>query len=229
MSETDTTVEAASATETAKAETVAAAPQLVKVHGKEFDVSTPEGRLQLQTWGEAVSTLVGKQGSELGSLRKFAAERKPTATEAELLAQARKRAEEGDVGGALETVFSYAKETESKYRRQQEIDRHNNETWDAYFESRPDLTQVFSRQTIRKISEAELPLTDEGVADPFAVLDQYWLTKLPKVAAPVEKPKTRDIPPQTLSGGAPASSPASKPAPKKPVSLSELYDLRAKS
>ena len=77
------------------------------------------------------------------------------------------------------------------------------------------MADVFGRSTVREVAETALGEDLYTAEDPFRLIDDYWLPKLPKVAgttaAPTEK---REKPPVSLSGGAgrPASTQAS-PAP----------------
>lgn len=202
-------------------------PTLLKIHGKEFDVSTSEGMIHAQAWGEAISSLVGRQANEVGTLRKFASERKPSKTEAELIAAAKQKAAEGDVEGAIEQMFGYAKETETKATERLRIERENNETWDSYFETRPELTKQFGKKMVRKVSESVLDLFQQD-QDAFQALDDFWKPKVTVApVAPVaeEKPKSRDVPPATLSGGTPR--PVKRTEVEAPKATSTIDDILA--
>ena len=205
-------------------EAEASSPRTLKIHGKEFDVSTPEGLLHAQAWGEAVSSLVGRQGQELGSLRQFAKANAPTKDEQELLKEAKRLAGDGDTDSAFDLMFRYTKEVSNENARKLAMERQNAEAWDNYFETRPELTKVFGKKVIRKVSEAEFDLANyEG--DAFAMLDQFWMTKIP---TPAEKPSKIEKPPVTLSGGATRrSKEAPKEEPKKVPTIEELLDARS--
>jgi len=201
-------------------------PKMLKVHGKEFDISNEQGLIHAQAWAEAMSSLVGRQGQELGQLRKFAGDRQPTKDEQQLIQRAKQLESEGDTSSAIDLMFQYAKETEVEVKRQLQRERQNSETWDAYFESRPELLKMFNKQTIRKVSETSFDLPNEE--DPFSKLDAFWM---PKVAGQTtEKPRSQDKPPQTLSGGStPKSAPRNPAKDTKTPSLDELLDARSDS
>lgn len=221
----DTAQEAQSdseAVETQAVETVEStpAPIILKVHGREFDVSTEIGRAQHQAWSEAFSTMVGKNSAELGRLRKFEAERKPSADEAELLSKAKAKASEGDVEGAIEMVFSQAKEAELKAAKKLELDRKNSELWDEYFSERPDLAKKIGRTRVKTIAET-LDIYNEE-KDAFKTLDEFFLPLVPS-----EKP-TDKKPPVTLSGGSPKTTLATAKTEAKTLpNLSDLLDAKS--
>lgn len=201
-------------TPSASAETEAAASaapsvELFEVHGKKFNLSTPEGKGELKGFLEAMSTELGRKNNEVGTLRKFAAAVKPDKDESEIIKSARQKAAEGDLDAALDTVFSFSKAKINQVRQESEMERQNSETWDAYLSARPDLMKVFDKRTIRRVSEVDLDVYN--LEDPFKALDDYWMPKV-KVVAPSEKPATKtDVPPASLSGG--TSNAPSKAAP----------------
>jgi hypothetical protein len=174
-------------------------PRIIKTAGKEFDISTPEGIQQLESWGNEVSTVVGRQGNELGALRHFKEMRTPTEDEQALIAKVASLREDGDHRKADELLFSYAKQTEISARRALEAERANERTWKTYFKSRPELLEIFDEETVRDISEAKLDIYKTD--DPYKVLDSYWLSKVQK---PKEKSREEKAP-ATLSGSQPRS------------------------
>jgi len=207
----------------------ATTPLVLTVHGKTFDVSTEEGRLQHKYWAEALSSLAGKHAQELGEARKFIAARATTSDERELIEKAKSKANEGDIDSALDMVFSHTKEETLKAKKALEVEKENAETWDLYFEKRPELTKVFDRKTIRKVSESSLGIYE--VENPFKVLDEFWLPKTSSVgsqAASSQTPPDSQVPPVTLTGGRSATtSRPSAPAPKPDgLSLAGILDSR---
>lgn len=228
MSESQTDVSAVLASEEkAKPEAAQVAkvdPILLKVHGKEFDVSTEQGRLQHQAWAEAISSVVGRLGSEVGTLRQFKEERQTSATEMELRVKAKAKASEGDIDGALEEVFNFSKEQELKLRAEQERERHNNLLWDEYFADRADLVKQLGKDKIKRIAEATLDLKKKD-QDAFSVMDDFF-----KPFLVVQQPpkKSDEKPPLTLSGKATStSSTPSTPAAKTTLSMDAMLDARS--
>lgn len=192
-------------------------PRTLKVYGREFDVSTDVGLTQAQTWAEAMSTLAGRQSTEVGKLRKFVSEHQPKGTESEILTKARKFAAEGEPDRAIELMFDHSKEIERKAQKRIETERHNSELWEEYLSTRPDLDKKLGRQKIRQVSENALDLYSEKVDDVFTVLDDFWkpFMAAEQTSAAPAKPRTEDKPPVTLSGG------AAKPAAQTPASSSD--------
>lgn len=207
--------------------------ELFEVHGKKFNLATPQGKGELKGFLEAMSSELGRKNNEVGTLRKFAAAVKPDKDDSEIIQAARKKAADGDLDAALETVLSFSKAKINEVKQQTETERQNAETWDAYLAARPDLTTIFDKRTIRRVSEVDLDIYNSE--DPFKALDQYWLPKVkavkPAPAKPDETPKQKsDVPPATLSGGAYAlRTPAggqvysSKPEPEA-VDLMGVFD-----
>ena len=225
-SQTDTSSVSTDANE-AKPETAVAAkvePILLKVHGKEFDVSTEQGRLQHQAWAEAISSVVGKLGAEVGTLRQFKAEREPSKDEVNLLAKAKEKAASGENDSALEEVFNYSKEQIVALKAEQERERHNNALWDEYFADRTDLVKQLGKDKIKRIAEATLDLKKKD-QDAFAVMDEFFK---PFLAVSQPPKKTDEKPPLSLSGKAPNTSSApEKKADKEQVSIDALLDGRS--
>lgn len=184
-------------------------PKIVEIHGKKFDISTPEGLLQAQAVYDVMTTIIGRQGNELGGLRKFVKEVSPQAEEVDVIKAAKAKASEGDFDSAVDAIFAYSKAEKAKLENKLKAEKHNSKTWDAYLDSRKDLVDVFGRSSVREISEAlaekgSLELYDAD--DPFKVLDSYWL---PKVKRDKPPEVVSDTPPVTLSGGAPQTHVAS--------------------
>lgn len=204
------------------------APVIVKIAGKEFDLSTELGRIQAQAWGEAFSAALGRQGNELGELRKFKSQMAPTKDEAELLAKAQQLREEGDHRSADQLLFGYAKQVQADAQRKLELERENDRTWKAYFKQRPELTATFDEETIRTVSETRLGIYDSQ--DPFSVLDGFWLPKVPQKpqATATRSTAPSDKPLMSPKGSAP-KAPQAKPkqeAPKAP-SWEEVLDAHS--
>jgi len=219
MSDKETEVKVEAATEVAEPAPQAVQPKTLKIAGKEFDISTSEGLIHAQAWGDAIAHLVGKQGNELGDLRKFRAEMKPTEDESALLAKADELRSQGDHRRADELLLGFAKQAKLEAARKLDMEKENARTWNAYFKSRPELTELFDEDTIRSVSETKLDIYD--AKDPFAVLDQFWLPKAPKKAK-------EEKPPVTLSGGqARPVAPEKKVEEAKPVDFEALLDARS--
>lgn len=175
-----------------------ATPVLLKVAGKEFDISTPEGKMHAEAWGDAIAGLVGRQGNEVGELRKFKSEHAPTDDETKLLTTVAELREQGEHAQADKLLFGFVKETSTKAQRRLEAERANDKTWQAYLKDRPELAERFDVDIIRKVSETSLGETLYKAEDPFAALDALWKVQ-PK--AP-QKANESDKPPVVLPGGA---------------------------
>lgn len=202
-------------------------PKIIEVHGKAFDVNDPIQEAQLKVWDEAHAKLTGRQANELGQLRKFYEERKPSADDAELLAKAKAKAAEGDLDSAFDLVFSQAKARVSEVEKRIEMDRSNAVLWDEYLADRPELIKKFGRERIKKISESSVNLFDEK-KDAFETLDAYW--------RPFYEPSKAESgkAPVTVTGASTRSGTSPKPAggkeqPKGGVhTLLEAYTIGAK-
>jgi hypothetical protein len=200
-----------------------AAPKLLKVYGREFDVSTEQGMLQAQTWSEAMSTLVGKQSTEIGALRKFKSERDqvPKSYE-EVLEKASELRDSGEHKAADRLMLNFTQEQKVAADRKLALERENDRTWETYFDSRPEVVKLFGKDKVRTVSEKALGILDDE--NPFKTLDDYWRPRVdmlvPKSSDPQAQPKPREeTPPASLSGG------PARPAPSAaPVAKSESID-----
>lgn len=208
--------------------------KMLKVHGKEFDVSTDLGLMQAQAWAEAISSVVGRQGQELGDLRKQAKQfvsETPKSDDSEVAKKAKEKVSQGDVEGALEEVLSFARTTEARAAKKLEVERANNELWDEYFQDRPVLTKKLGREKVKKIASASIDLYD-GSKDVFKSLDEFFLPLVGSfeekpVLETVSKPKA-EKPPVALSGrSAPISAPLDIASDKKALSVTDILDTRA--
>jgi hypothetical protein len=205
-------------------------PKILKVYDREFDISTPDGFIQAQTWAEAMSTFVGKQSNEVGSLRKFKAERELPPSAGDFLAKVTELREMGDHRKADEMILNHARDQEVFATERLKAERDNDRLWDEYFTTRPDLTRFFPKETIRAVSESRLGIYDRD--DPFSFLDTYWKPKTQTTGAvtgefvPQRKPSQNDVPPVTLSGGAapPPQAPAATNASSKDP-MQEIDDI----
>lgn len=175
-------------------------PNVVRVHGKEFDVNDPAQKAQLQGWDEAHAKLVGRQTNELGALRKFAEARKPTGSDNELVAKAKQKAAEGNFDEAIEEVFSSLKGQLSEERSKAEAERKNDELWTEYLSERPELAKSIGLKRVKTIGSTLDIYNPEK--DAFAVLDEFFnpLARSEKPSAPKGEPDKK--PPVTVSGGA---------------------------
>src|SRR5580765_1171786 len=199
-------------------------PILLKVHGKEFDVSTEQGRLQHQAWAEAMSSVVGRLGAEVGTLRQFKEERTPSGDEAQVIAKAKEKAAQGEIDLALEQVFSYSKEQTLKLKSDFERERHNNALWEEYFADRAELVKQLGKEKIKRIAEATLDIKSKD-KDAFAVMDDFFKPFLVVTQTPK---KSDEKPPLSLSGKGPNTSSApEKKADKEQVSIDALLDGRS--
>ena len=198
----------------------AQAGELFEVHGKKFNLSTPEGKGELKGFLEAMSSELGRKNNEVGTLRKFASAVKPDKDESEIIAQAKTKAQEGEIDEALNSVFSYSKAKIREMEQRQAVEKENDETWDAYLASRPELLKLFDKRTIRKVSEADLGIYDSE--DPFKMLDSFWL---PKAKSLNVTPQKQDTPPAGLSGGSTPAPSKGTPAPSQTGEKVDLLDI----
>ena len=197
-------------------------PNIVRVHGKEFDVNDPTQKAQLSTWDEAHAKLVGRQTNELGSLRQFYKERQPSKDEASLLATAKAKAAEGDLDSAFDMIFSQAKESISQADKRNAAERQNSELWEEYFSERPELAKKLGRQRIKQVS-ATLDIFNEN-QDAFTALDAYWMPLLPSEKPAATKVADTEKPPVTLSGSGkkPSTTTAAKTSDKPQASIDDI-------
>lgn len=204
--------------------------KLLKVHGKEFDVSTDLGLLQAQAWAEAISSVVGRQGQELGDLRKrtFSNDSK-SSSDSEVAKKAKDRAANGDIEGAIDEVLSFARETEAKASRKLDIERKNNALWDEYFTGREDLAKKLGKDKVRKIAEATLDLYNPE-QDVFQVMDDFFMPLVKSETPTPIKSESEKKPPLTVSGKAKPSpvAPAKSPDASK-VSFEDVLGARTLS
>jgi hypothetical protein len=215
--------------ETPVTETSQPQPKILKIHGKEFDISTSEGFIHAKAWGEAISSLVGRQGQEIGSLRKFVTERKPSKDESELLSKVKELRSLGEHDQADTLLFDHAKSIRTQADAKLEKERANDRTWEAYFDTRADVVKLFGKETVRKVSENALEIYESD--DPFKLLDQFWTPKLPQADPKVVGPADKEVvekPPVTLSGGSAKRSKVEAKSDAKPkATLDEILDARA--
>jgi hypothetical protein len=204
-----------------------APPKLLKVYGREFDISDERGLLQAQTWSEAMSTLVGRQSTEIGELRKFKTDRDqvPKSYD-ELLKKASELRDEGNHRDADRLLLNFAQEREVSANKKLGLERENDRTWEAYFDSRPEVAKLFGKDKVRQVSEVSLGIYD--ASNPFQVLDDYWKPKTELLSPPAPKPPIgtlprEEIPPTTLSGG-PARPASGAPAPSKVESVDDVLN-----
>ena len=221
MTDTNTPAEAV-VDETPPDTEAAPQPNVVRVHGKEFDVNDPVQKAQLSAWDEAHAKFAGRQSNELGKLRKFYEDRKPTANEAELLAKAKAKAAEGDFDSAFDMVFSSAKAEVSAVREELVKTKTNSSLWEEYFSERPELAKRFGRDKVKQISETALNLYDES-RDAFDTLDAYWKPMYETPSGQVgntPKHANTDKAPVTVTGAATQRSQGGKAAPAKSAASS---------
>jgi hypothetical protein len=215
----------APAKETQETATPAEKSKMLKVHGKEFDVSTDLGLLQAQAWAEAISSVVGRQGQELGDLRRTAKQfvsETPREDESLVAKKAKEKVAQGDVEGALDEVLSHARAIEARASKKLDVERANNALWDEYFQDRPALTSRIGKEKVKKIAEASVNLYDVS-KDVFKSLDDFFL---PIVGSFKEKPildvapkAKAEKPPVSLTGRSAASSSVDDKAPVTSLAL----------
>jgi hypothetical protein len=182
---------------------------VLKIGEKEFDISTPEGLLQAQTWGEALSHAIGKQGNELGTLRKFKAERVTAADTEEMLRKVGELREEGRHVEADKLILAHAEERELAVNQKLQNEKANEELWSEYFEARKDLTKLYSKKDLKLLAKNQLDL--ESVDDPYKALDSLFADKLEKARSLPGSSSSGTPKVQSAAGGRPRSVPAPQP------------------
>lgn len=190
-----------------------AEPQILKIHGKEFDVSTPEGFQQAQYWGEAVSSVTGRLGQEVGDLRKEVEPlrkynlKKPDFDEVAIMQKVETLRAEGENVEADRLMFELYRQAKLDTNIQREEDR----LWLDYRAQRSELFESIpediSRDYIFNNYREELYASD----DPFGLIDRVLKPK----ASRIRPPQSSDAPAATLGAGQ-AGTPPAAPEPKKP-------------
>lgn len=180
-------------------------PTVLKIGEKEFDLTTKEGLLQAQAWGEALSYRVGQQGNELGTLRKFKSERVEAADTEAMLKRVGELRDEGQHAEADKLILAHARERELAVDNKLKNERSNEELWSEYFAARSELTELYSKKDLKLLAKSQVDL--EKVEDPFKALDGLFADKLEKVKS-LRKPSDTGTPKvQSAAGGRPRSVP----------------------
>jgi hypothetical protein len=199
------------------------APKVFKVHGREFDISTDEGFKQAQTWSEAMSTLVGKQGNELGSLREEVAPlrrynlKKVTPDKIGLLSKVESLRSEGNHFEADKLLASYVEQTELATEATLERER----LWNDYKASNPEVFAVLPEDMAKSYVFANYSDKIEGSDDPMGIIDRVLKPKASKLkpVSPVSPPAA------TLSSGVAPATQTIKPEDKKePSAMDKVLD-----
>lgn len=200
-------------------------PKVLKVGEKEFDISTPEGLIQAQTWAEALTYRVGAQGNELGSLRKFRKQMEPTEDESKLLSEVAKLREDDKHAEADELILSFTRKQQMVLEQKRQVEEYNNKIWNEYFKSRPDLLEKYDEGYIKWKAEKNLDLAE--VDDPYKAIDGLFGPKADSSAPQVTKTKEDSTPviPGAMGGrAAPSRSPQPKEDTQDAVDFNDLFD-----
>lgn len=198
-------------------------PREVELAGKKFDISTKEGLIQAQTWAEAMSTMVGRQGQELGTLRKFKTEMAPTESQEKLLGEIQNLRDNGEHGRADELLLAYTRKAQSAAKQELQVEKEKDRFLRSYLKEHKDILDIYDEDDFRTLTESMFDFRS-GVS--FEDLNSYWLPKVKNKksfmqAEPVETPQTTV---QSQGGRAPADGPSkeeTKTAPKVP----SVYDV----
>jgi hypothetical protein len=165
-----------------KVEPVGPAPKLFRVYGREFDVSTETGFIQAQAFAEGMSTLIGKQSTEIGTLRKEVEPlRKYNLTnasvdEVKILKDVEKLRDEGRHSDADRLMFELYRQTQNVADERLEKERLWNDYRAANSKMFEVLDEEMSKEHVFKNYSSELSKTE----DQFGLLDRVLKPKFNK-------------------------------------------------
>lgn len=166
------------------------------IAGKKFDISTVEGKNQLQGFIQGLSHVTGKLSNEVGTLRKETAPFKKlgvkaeTTDEAQLAIKLKSLTDEGRTDEAFGLLFNELKATRLKNERE----RDANQFWDEYKRSRSDLFEMLPEDVAKTYVFANYGEQLYEVEDPYALIDSILEPKVSRFkksapsAAPIEIP-----------------------------------------
>jgi len=200
-----------------------ASPREAKMAGKTFDISTSEGVAHMQGWGDAMGTLVGKQGEELGQKRKFEALMKPTESQEETLKEITQLREDGEHGKADHLLLAYTRRSQREARNELRVEREKDKFLKSYLNERKEILNTYDEEDFRTLTESQFDFAS-GVS--FEDLDNHWLPKVRDkkifdAASPVETPET--VVQSTTGGRAPAEKVSTEPVPEV-QSLDDIFN-----
>ncbi len=163
-------------------------PQTVKVWGREFDVSTPEGRSHLESFGEGTAFKFGKQSNELGELRPLKALAETSEDDEKFKSEMSNLLESEDPEErrkAADLILTRDKVLQERQKRERENDR----IWSKYFSERPQLTSKaksvgFSEEDLRIKAERDLGSVLFEAKNQSQALDSFF--QFEKVAEKAE-------------------------------------------
>jgi hypothetical protein len=196
-------------------------PKILKIHGKEFDISTDDGLKQAQYWGEAVSTLAGRQSNEIGELRREVEPlrkynlTRPDFDEIEITQKVEKLRAEGEHVEADRLMFELYRQT----KLDTEVQREEDRLWSDYRASRPELFQRLPEDMARDYVFNNYRVELRGEADPFSLLDRILKPKASRIEP---SQQSSSEPAATLGAG--ASAPSTTPAPEAESAATEEGD-----
>lgn len=187
---------------------------------KKFDLSSDTGRAHLRGWMDAITSTVGRQGNEMGKMRKFVQDMQPTADEETMLSQVGALRADGDHEKADALLLGWTKKQVAGVKDVAKKVRANDDSWEAYFAERKELLDLFPKDVIRKVSETVLE-DIYTASDPFAVLDGFWSSKVraAKTPEPAKSPML-----QSGSQSRPEKAEGTSPEEPKGKSVEEILD-----
>lgn len=213
-------------TEVKPEEAASQQPDLFQIAGKEFDLSTDQGKKDAQLWAEAFSTAIGKQGQELGELRKEVEPlrrfgvKKATPDKMSLLRKVEQLAGEGEHQEAYKALFEYTDQLQAR----SEYEREKDKFWGSYVQSRPDIFEALPEDMARDyvFSNYEDALVESE--DAFGLIDRVLK---PKVKG---KAKAAPAPAEelgyTVQSGHAKAAPAKQAAPEKKSEKAPPKDMQ---
>ena len=157
---------------------------VVTFGNRSFDISTAEGKRDLEIYLEAFSHMAGKHANELGSLRQEVEPlrrygiKRPSQDKVEIMKEVERLHEEGESKEAMRLMFNYVEQVEADNRARAEEAR----LWSDYVTSRKELFDDLDEQVYKDYIFRNYRGELEEAQDPFDLLDRILTPKMRKKA-----------------------------------------------
>jgi len=196
-------------TTTPAVETVKTAPQMIPIYGRQFDVSTEEGRTHLRLWAEAHESARGSLANEVGQLRKEVEPlrkynlKDATLDEVSIATKVDQYRAEGNHLEADKLMFEYSRQVQAVAAQGREEDR----LWQDYKSSNPKVFEFLPEDMAKKYIFSEYREALYKSDNPFGLIDSILK---PKVSKFLSEPGVQKEAPAAVAGA--GSAAASKAA-----------------
>lgn len=161
---------------------------LFEFQGRQFDLSTQEGKIGLKAYMDAFSAVTGKVSNELGSLRKEVAPLRKfktkvdTPDKAGVINKVSKLYEDGNYEEAINEMFGYVDNREAELNQSKAEDNF----WKDYKSSRAEMFNDLDEDLAKSYVFSNYRDALYDAEDPGALIDAVLQPKVKK--SPVSKP-----------------------------------------